>query len=91
VDCECRRIDQEQLSFNVGFFNAKVSLLSRHGKRCGRVGGLAWLVLCRSLVLYGHGCKLVREHACVLSISFYAVLVSAAPCCALCCVLTESC
>lgn len=24
VDCECRRIDQEQLSFNVGFFNAKV-------------------------------------------------------------------
>lgn len=26
VDCECRRIDQEQLSFNVGFFNAKVRL-----------------------------------------------------------------
>jgi hypothetical protein len=26
VDCECRRIDQEQLSFNVGFFNAKVGV-----------------------------------------------------------------
>jgi hypothetical protein len=25
VDCECRRIDQESLSFHVGFFNAKVS------------------------------------------------------------------
>jgi hypothetical protein len=31
VDCECRRIDQEQLSFNVGFFNAKVRLRQQPG------------------------------------------------------------
>jgi hypothetical protein len=28
VDCVCRQIDQQQLSFNVGFFNTKV------GQRC---------------------------------------------------------
>lgn len=53
VDCECRRIDQEQLSFNVGFFNAKVRLAARRvGRGLVLRWWLGWLVLrCAAEVL----------------------------------------